>query len=240
VIGHGFQFGDPALKVGANFPDTKFICIESEVKADNVASYMMKCEESAYLMGILAANMTENENIGMVSALEGPSLIKIVEAYKIGAREVNPDIKISQAYTGSFDDIQKAKEAAMAMINQGADVLSHSANQAGMGVIKAAEENGLLATGDSYDQNSIAEDTVMCSTIYNVPVLIKSAVSDVVKGEFKGEVHELGMKEGVIDIASYNGFEEKIPQEVKDQIEDLKIQIKNGELVVPKKVEITN
>lgn len=240
VIGHGFQFGDPALNVGAKYPDTKFICIEAEVEAENVASYVMRCNEAGYLMGALAASMTKSGSIGMVSGMEGPSLIKIVEAYKIGAREINPDIKVAQAYTGSFDDIAKAKEAAMAMINNGADVLGHSANQAGMGVIKAAEENDLLATGDSYDQNSIAENTVMSSTIYNVPVLIKAAVSDVVNGKFEGGIHELGMKEGVVDIAPYNCFEDKIPEDVKKKIEDLKAKIISGEIVVPTVVEITN
>lgn len=240
VIGHGFQFGDPALKVGEKYPDTKFICIESAAQAENVASYVMKCEEAGYLMGVLAGSMTETNSIGMVSGMEGPSLIKIVEAYKIGAREVNPDIQVAQAYTGSFDDIAKAKEAAMAMINGGADVVSHCANQAGMGVIKAAEENGLLATGDSYDQNFVAENTVMCSTVYNVPILIKAAVSDVLNDTFKGEIHELGMAEGVVDIAPYNSFEDKIPDEVKTKINDLKSKIISGELVVPTVVEITN
>ncbi len=240
VIGHGFQFGDPALKVGEKYPDTKFVCIEATAEGENVASYAMKCKEGSYLMGVLAASMSKTGSIGMVSGLEGPSLIKIVEGYKIGAREVNPDIKIAQAYTGSFTDIAKAKEAAMAMINGGADVLSHCANQAGMGVIKAAEENGLLATGDSYDQNVISENTVMCSTVYNVPILIRAAVKDVIDGTFEGGIHELGMKEGVIDIAPYNGFEDKIPAEVKDKIADLKSKIISGEVVVPDVVEITN
>lgn len=240
VIGHGFQFGDPALKVGEKYPDTKFVCIEATAEGENVASYGMKCKEGAYLMGVLAASMSKTDSIGMVSGLEGPSLIKIVEGYKMGAREVNPDIKIAQAYTGSFTDIAKAKEAAMAMINGGADVLSHCANQAGMGVIKAAEENGLLATGDSYDQNVISENTVMGSTVYNVPILIKAAVKDVIDGTFEGGIHELGMKEGVVDIAPYNGFEDKIPAEVKDKIADLKSKIISGEVVVPDVVEITN
>jgi basic membrane protein A len=240
VIGHGFQFGDPALKVGAKYPDTKFVCIEAAVEAENVASYVIKCEEAGYLMGILAASMSESGNIGIVSGMEGPSLIKIVEAYKIGAREVNPDIKVSQAYTGSFDDVAKAKEAAMAMINNGADVLGHCANQAGMGVIKAAEENGLMATGDSYDQNFLAEDTIMSSTVYNVPVLIKAAVSDVMNGTFVGGIHELGMKEGVVDIAPYNSFADKVPTEVQEKIAKLKAEIISGDFTVQKVVEITN
>ncbi len=239
VIGHGFQFADPAIKVGAKYPETKFICIEAEAQADNVASYVMRCEEAAYLMGVLAANMTEADSIGMVAGMEGPSLIKIVEGYKLGARSVNPDIKVAQAYIGTFDDIAKGKEAGIAMVNGGADVLSHVANQAGMGVIKAAEEAGLMATGDSYDQSFVAPETVINSTVYNVPVLIKAAVSDVVNGTFEGGVHYLGMPEGVVDIASYNSFEDKVSDEVKAEIASLREQIISGELVIPTIVEIT-
>ena len=52
VIGHGYEFGDPALEVAATYPDTKFICTEADAAADNVASYVMACEQTAYVEGI--------------------------------------------------------------------------------------------------------------------------------------------------------------------------------------------
>ena len=240
IIGHGFQFGDPALAVGELFPETKFVCINATVSAENVASYAMGMQDGTYLMGVLAASMTESGKIGMVAGLEGPSQIKLVEGYKAGARSVNPDIEIFQAYTGSFTDIAKAKEAAEAMVSNGADILSHCANQAGMGAIKAAEEAGILATGDSVDQNSVSPDTVMCSTIYNIPKLVFTAIGDVQNGTFKGELYELGMADGIVSIAPYHGFEDKIPQEVKDKIAELEKEITSGAFKVPKVETITD
>jgi basic membrane protein A len=100
-------------------------------------------------------------------------------------------------------------------------------------VIKAAEERGLLATGDSYDQNSIAPDTVMASTIYSVPALVLTAVEKVSTDTYEGGVFNLGMQDGVVDISGYNSFEDKIPQDVKDMVASTRQQILDGSLTVP-------
>jgi basic membrane protein A len=233
IIGHGYQFGDPAVRVSAKFPNTKFMAIESNVYSANAASYVMACEEAGYLMGILSASMSKTGKIGMVGGFEQPSIIKVVEAYKLGAKLVNPDIVVYETYIGTYTDVALGKEAALAIADMGADVISHIANQAGTGVIKAAEERGLLSTGDSYDQNSIAPDTVICSTIYSVPQVVLSAVDKVKNNTFTGGVFNLGMKDGVVDIAPYHGFEDKIPQAVKDLIADYKARITSGAFTVP-------
>jgi basic membrane protein A len=193
----------------------------------------MACEEAGYLMGILAASMSKTGKIGIVGGFEQPSIIKILEAYKLGAKLVNPNITIYEVYINSFTDVALGKEAALSMADQGADVLSHSANQAGTGVIKAAEERHLLSTGDSYDQNSIAPDTVVCSTIYNVPQLVLAAVERVKTDTFEGGVFNLGSKDGVIGIAPYHSFEDKLPAAAKSMIADYKSRITAGSFKVP-------
>lgn len=233
VIGHGFQFGDPALEVGAQYPDTKFICVEADVSADNVASYVMKCEEGGYIEGILAAHMTESNKIGFIGPIEGASLIKIMNGFEDGAKSVNPDIEVQTAWTGSFTDTALAKEAAQAMIDGGVDFIAHDANECGNGAIAAAQEAGIYATGDSYDQHELAPETVLTSSMYNVPVLIEAAYNDIVNGEFKGEVKYLGMAEGVVEMAPYYDMESVIPEDVRKEIAELIEQIKSGEFVVP-------
>ena len=233
VIGHGFQFGDPALEVGAQYPDTKFICVEADVSADNVASYVMKCEEGGYIEGILAAHMTKSNKIGFIGPIEGASLIKIMNGFEDGAKSVNPDIEVQTAWTGSFTDTALAKEAAQAMIDGGVDFIAHDANECGNGAIAAAQEAGIYATGDSYDQHELAPETVLTSSMYNVPVLIEAAYNDIANGEFKGEVKYLGMAEGVVEMAPYYDMESVIPEDVRKEIAELIEQIKSGEFVVP-------
>ena len=233
VIGHGFQFGDPALEVGAQYPDTKFICVEADASADNVASYVMKCEEGGYIEGILAAHMTESNKIGFIGPIEGASLIKIMNGFEDGAKSVNPDIEVQTAWTGSFTDTALAKEAAQAMIDGGVDFIAHDANECGNGAIAAAQEAGIYATGDSYDQHELAPETVLTSSMYHVPVLIEAAYNDIVNGDFKGEVKYLGMAEGVVEMAPYYDMESVIPEDVRKEIAELIEQIKSGEFVVP-------
>lgn len=233
IIGHGFQFGDPALEVAELYPDTKFICIEAEASAENVASYVMKCEETGYLQGMLAASMSKTGNIGFIGPVQGASLVKIMNGYEDGAKSVNPDIKYQSAWTGSFTDTALAKEAAQAMIDQGADVIGHCANESGTGAINAAADAGLFSTGDSYDQSSLAPTSVLTSAVYNVPQLIKTAVSDIIDGKFEGTVKQLGMTEGIVELVYNPELEDKIPADVKQLLDDKIAAIQSGEFTVP-------
>ncbi len=233
VIGHGFQFGDPALEVGEQYPDTIFICTESNAAADNVASYVMSCEQGGYIEGMLAASMTKSNKIGFIGPIEGASLIKIMNGFEDGAKSINPDIEVQTAWTGSFTDTAQAKEAAQAMIDSGVDFIAHDANECGNGAIAAAQEAGIYATGDSYDQHELAPETVLTSSMYNVPLVIESAYLDVVNGTFKGEVKYLGMAEGVVEMAPYYDMESVIPEDVRTMIDEKIEAIKSGEFVVP-------
>lgn len=233
IIGHGFQFGEPAVRVSKSFPDANFMATESSSQSENAASFVMSCEQGGYLMGIICSSMSKTGKIGVVGGFEQPSIVKEVEAFKVAAKSVNPDIEVLDVYISSFTDVTAGKAAASSMIDQGVDVLYHVANQAGTGVIKAAQEKGIFACGNSYDQHSIAPDTVICSTVYNMPEVILQAVNQVKEGKFGGGIYHLGMADNVVDIASYNAFEDKIPQDLKDLIEKLKGQITDGSLVVP-------
>ena len=119
------------------------------------------------------------------------------------------------------------------MIDQGADIIGHCANESGIGAINAASDAGLYSTGDSYDQSSLAPQSVLSSAVYNVPQLIKSAVQDIMDGNFVGEVKQLGMKEGIVEFVYNPELEEKIPAEVKQLIDEKIAAITSGEFTVP-------
>lgn len=233
VIGHGYEFGDPAIEVAESYPDTKFIVTEGEVQADNVASYVTKCEEGGYVMGMLAAAMSESGKVGFVGPIQGASLVKIMNGFEDGAKEINPGIEVQTAWTGSFTDTALGKEAARAMIDNGVDVVGHCANESGTGCINAAKEAGVYATGDSYDQNSLAPQIVLSSSVYHIPHVIELAFKTVADGEFQGGIYQLGMKEDAVSIAPYHELEDKIPEEVKELIAERVEAIKAGEFEVP-------
>ena len=233
VIGHGYEFGDPAVDVAEQYPDTKFIVTEGEVSADNVASYVSKCEEGGYIMGMLAAGMSESGKVGFIGPIQGASLVKIMNGFEDGAKEVTPDIQVQTAWTGSFTDTALGKEAAQAMIDSGADVIGHCANESGTGAINAAKEAKVYATGDSYDQNDLAPDTILSSSVYHIPHVIELAFKTVVDGTFEGGIYQLGMADGAVSVAPYHNLESAVPDELKQRISDKIAAIESGAFEVP-------
>ena len=228
VIGHGYEFGDPALEVAETYPDTKFICTEADASADNVASYVMACEQTAYVEGIIAASTSESGKLGAIGPIPGDSLVKIINGYEDGAKSVNPDIEVQTAWTNSFVDTQLAQEAAKAMIDNGVDVIKHCANACGNGAMTAAVEAGIWCQGDSYDQSSLAPDNILDSAIYNLDVVIDTALGSVADGSFEGDVYNLGMADGAVEVLLSDNLSDDMKATAQDAID----KIVSGELEV--------
>lgn len=228
VIGHGYEFGDPALEVAETYPDTKFICTEADASADNVASYVMACEQTAYVEGIIAASTSESGKLGAIGPIPGDSLVKIINGYEDGAKSVNPDIEVQTACTNSFVDTQLAQEAAKAMIDNGVDVIKHCANACGNGAMTAAVEAGIWCQGDSYDQSSLAPDNILDSAIYNLDVVIDTALGSVADGSFEGDVYNLGMADGAVEVLLSDNLSDDVKATAQDAID----KIVSGELEV--------
>ena len=233
VIGHGYQYGEPAAAVSAEFPDKWFFATEAASYSDNAASYVMACEQGAYVMGILCGSMTQTKVIGVIGGFEQPSITKELEAFKLGAASVDPEIKVLEIYINSFTDTNLGYEAAMTMINQNADVVYQVANQAGNGALIACAEKGLYCCGNSYDQSSIAPGYVLSSTVYNMDQVMITAVSSIFDGSFVGGVYNLGMDRNVVAIADYHELADVIPADVQALIADTCAKITSGELVIP-------
>ena len=216
------------LEVAETYPDTKFICTEADASADNVASYVMACEQTAYVEGIIAASTSESGKLGAIGPIPGDSLVKIINGYEDGAKSVNPDIEVQTAWTNSFVDTQLAQEAAKAMIDNGVDVIKHCANACGNGAMTAAVEAGIWCQGDSYDQSSLAPDNILDSAIYNLDVVIDTALGSVADGSFEGDVYNLGMADGAVEVLLSDNLSDDVKATAQDAID----KIVSGELEV--------
>lgn len=235
IIGHSFSFGDAALAVAEQYPETKFVIIDGTVGADNVASYTLKTQDLGYLEGVAAGMMTKTNKVGYVNGLVGPAIIKVCEAYKMGVQAVNPDCDVYTAYTGSTEDVQKSKEAAQAMIDKGVDIIAGGGNASNAGMIKACQEAGIYAIGE-LDQQSLAPETVLFCNSNNIENLVLQAVLDVINGEFVGGVREYGISADVCQLTEYS---DAVPQEVRDELAKYIEQMRSGELDIPMITEIS-
>jgi len=231
IIGHGFEFGDVALEVAPDYPDIKFIVDSNPVvEAENIAGITGKSWEAAYLCGVLAGLTTESGKIGGIAGFDFPILVAQMEAYKLGAQSVLPDVEVTIIYIGTFEDVSLGKEATLAQASVDVDVVFHIADAAGIGVIQACEEAGIWAIGWGLDQNHLAPNTVLTSMLFNGAELLLQDVQKVVDGTWTGEVRLYNLETGVVGIADFHGL---VPDDIAAQVEQAKSDIIAGDIEVP-------
>jgi basic membrane lipoprotein Med (substrate-binding protein (PBP1-ABC) superfamily) len=238
VIGHGTEYQDIALKLENDFPKTWFVISAGTKAGKNTMPIPYQLEDGAYLLGMLAAGMTKTGKIGIVGPMPEPPIKQVFAAFEAGAKAEKPDVTvIPPVYTQSWDDIGAAKQSALALINQGADVIMQDVDTAAQGVFNAVEDNkdkGVYALGANSDQNSFAPDVVLASA----PIYIDKSFVDVVKqikaGNFTPSVKPFDMKSGYIGFVLNPQLEAKIPADLKAKLEDTQKKITDGSFTVPK------
>lgn len=247
IIAHGFQWGDPALRVGEEYPNVKIVVFTGLVKSHNVASIFPMQQEGSFLLGALAGMMTKTNVIAYVGGEEYPNLINIFEGFEQGARAVNPEIRIVGTYLNDWDNPPKGKEATISIIRQQrADIIFHVADSSGRGVIEAAEENGVFALGAVQDQNVLAPNTVLSSFVLDIDKAYDKVVQSVMNGTFNGEILKPGIEtekggagEGIVYIAPFHSLDEKVPDNVKLKLQELRTDLLDERLVIPERLEST-
>lgn len=203
VLAHGFEFTEAALRVGAEFPDCAFVVTSGAAVAPNVSSIRFMIEEPAYLAGMLAASISPSGRIGAVGGMEIPPVKSAFDAFIEGARAVRSDAAVVVSWLGSWEDVAAAHQAALALVDQGADILFHDADAAGLGVLLAAEERGVLAIGCNKDQAHVKPQTVVASVVLDVPEAFVRIATEVRDGRHVGREHVYDIRSGVVDLA-YN------------------------------------
>lgn len=241
IIAQGYEWGDPVIKVAKKYPEIKFIVFTGLVKSENVVSIFPKQQEATYLLGALAGMLSKNHTIGFIGGDEKyPNLKKIFEGYKQGALDANSSTKVLVTYLGDWDNETKGKSAALTQIEQGADFILHVADTAGHGVIQAAKEKGIYAFGAVSDQNKLAPETVMTSFVLD-PVKAYDYVFNMIrKDNFTGIIYTPGIEstknstseDGILYIAPFYGFQNKIPKDIQDKFLQLSQDIRNKKIIV--------
>src|SRR4029079_18337828 len=139
------------------FPKVAFVFGSGGGPADpNFSVFDNWIHEPAYLCGLIAGKLSTTGTVGTVAAMDIPEVARITNAFYQGAREANPNIKRKTTFIGWFFDPPKAKEAALAQIAAGVDVIYAER----FGVIEAAKEKGILAISNMSDQAERGPDTV--------------------------------------------------------------------------------
>jgi basic membrane protein A len=235
TIAVGFMMKDALKEVAELYPDSKFAIVDGFVDAPNVACLHFCENEGAFIVGAIGARMSKTGIVGFVGGMETPITKKFEAGYRAGALTANPQINILVTFTGTFADMAKGEETAMAQYNQGADVIYQVANITGMGVFNAAKKLDKYAIGADMDQNHIAPDNIITSSIKRIDNAILDLAKMLNENNFQGGHYTYGVAEGGIDYAESTG--KLCPKQIVDYAEKIKKMIADGEISVPSTIE---
>jgi len=239
VFGHGFEYQEAAARVAALYGDTTFVTTSGSTVRPNLAPMVFELEQATYLCGVLAARMSRSGRIGLVGGVDLPSIRSTFSAMSAGVNRTDPGARVSEVFIGNFDDTAAAREAALALMEQGADFLMHQANDAGRGVFQAVQERAaagdvVYAFGTNRDQNGMAPDVVLASAVLDLPGAFVEVARRVKERRFRAEPMRLGLAQGIVRLVYNPALRERIPEEVVEEVAQLEAQIRSGELIVPR------
>jgi basic membrane protein A len=207
VIAHGSQFGGPLQEIAPNFPDVAFAWGTAADTFDlpNVSAYTVRADEGGYVNGVIAAQITESNNLGVVGPVEVGDAQLYVDGFVAGVAAQNPDAKVNVNYIDSFSDVTLASEAAKALIGNGADVLTGTAQMV-VGATGEATSAGVPWFGTQSNQTPLGEDIVVASQVYHWEVVLNELIDSIQGGSLGGSVYTLTLANGGLVMDFNDGY----------------------------------
>ncbi len=227
IFGDAFGNEEAVRRVGAEYPGIAFVFGSGLGPSEpNVAVFDNWIHEPAYLSGMLAGGLTKTNTIGIVGGHPVPEVNRIANAFIEGVKEVNPDAKVLVTFINSWFDPAAAKEAALAQIDGGADVLFAER----FGVIEAAVENGLYSFGNMSDQYELGPTSVVSGPVWNMTPTVEFVLKQVLAGSFTAmDLKDFSMvAKGGATLAPLHDMESKIPADLLATVKQREQEIKDG------------
>jgi simple sugar transport system substrate-binding protein len=202
---------EPTLKVAKDFPNVKIESITGYKTAPNVAVANARYYEGRYLAGVAAGRLASSA--GYVAGFAIPEVIQGINAFTLGMRSVNPAATVKVVWLGAWFDPPREREAAMALFNQGVEVMAfHTGSTA---VMTAAQERGKLAIAYHSDMRKVAPDAQVLAITHQWGSYYTRRAKAVIDGSWKSAALWGGVKEGMIRVDS---FGPKVPKKVADEV----------------------
>jgi basic membrane protein A len=220
-----FGYMDPTLKVAREFPNVKFESVTGYKTAPNVAASNARYYEGRYLAGIAAGRMATQA--GYVAGFPIPEVLQGINAFTLGMRSVNPKATVRVVFLGEWFNPPRERDAAMTLMNQGAEVLAfHTGSNA---VIVAAQERGKLAVAYHSDMRKVAPDAQIAAVTHQWGDYYTRRVKAVADGSWKSGSVWGGVREGMIRVDSFGS---KVPAAVQTEVLARQKDMAAGQLAV--------
>ncbi len=204
VIAHGSQYGESVERIATEFPDVAFAwgTASENFGLSNVSAYTVSADEGGFVMGTIAAQISETKVIGIVGPIEVGDAALYINGFVAGVESQDADVVVNTEYIGSFSDTEMAATVAAQHIEDGADILTGSAQMV-TGAIAVADTNDIPWFGTQSNQTLLNPKVVVASQVYHWEVVFEQIIADIQNGTLGGETHLLTLANGGIEI-EYN------------------------------------
>ncbi|MCM2449520.1 BMP family lipoprotein [Agrobacterium vitis] len=236
IVAVSFAWTSAMEKVATEFPETKFVIVDSVVDKPNDRSVVFREEEGSYLVGLLAGMASKTGKVSFVGGMDIPLIRKFECGYEQGARAANPKIEVLQNMVGTtgaaWNDPVRAGELTKNQMDQGSDVIYAAAGASGMGVLQTAADAKKLSIGVDSNQNHLHPGSVLPSMVKRVDLAVYNAYADAKADKFKPGLEVLGVKEDGVMAALDDNNKALITPEMKAAVEKARADIIAGTVKV--------
>lgn len=234
IVAHSFSYQDAVFEVAQEFPDVNFAWAGGiEGTAENVADYDQPFYQGAYLVGLVAAELSKTGKLGALYGFDIPACHAMGEAMLAGAKSVRPDVTLTTTAVGDWYDVAKAKEAALSQAETGVDYWIGCGQGPTLGEIEAAKEVDGYATGYVGDMSSLGPEVVAANLIWNMEPLFQEMIDDTTADDFADKYYQLGVPDDVITVEVAPEFQDQVGEAVISQVKETEAEIAEGKTEVP-------
>ncbi|HEY5080717.1 MAG TPA: BMP family ABC transporter substrate-binding protein [Bauldia sp.] len=253
IVTVGFLLGDATKAAATANTGTKFTIVDFayDPTIPNVLGQVYATNQAAFLAGYLAAGVSKTGVVGTFGGINiGGPVTDFMDGFVWGVNYYNKQkgksvkvlgwdpVKKDGVFVGDFSSIDKGKDIAKSMNDEGADVIMPVAGKVGQGPAALAMELGadkLKVIGVDTDQFNTDPDhkkIFLTSVLKQVGTTTDTAVTEAFKGTFQGGVLVGDLKSGGVGIAPFHDLEKSVPAELKKEVEAISKGIIDGSIKV--------
>lgn len=203
VFTTSFGYMDATIDAGKKYPDKTFMHCSGYKRDKNVGTYFAELYQMYYLNGLMAGALTKTGKVGYIGAQPIPEVIRHINAYALGVKEVNPSAKVYVKWLFSWYDPAKAKEAAESLVAEGVDAIAFT-----------EDSTAIIDVGESYTQKGkqiytfshyspmlkFGENTVVSGQLVNWTIMYEEILRRLYTNTWDNRDFWWLLKEGACDL----------------------------------------
>ncbi|MGH2730444.1 MAG: BMP family lipoprotein [Actinomycetota bacterium] len=257
IITVGFLLGDATAAAAEANPDTNFAIVDfdffdfdngEDITFGNARELTFATDQAAFLAGYVSAGMSESGKLGTYGGINLPTVTIFMNGFEAGMNYYNEQkgsaVELlgwsaadqDGSFTGDFENQDKGRRTTESLLDEGADIIMPVAGPVGLGTVAAVEDagSGSVVWVDTDGCISVPEACSLFLT--SVQKKMDNAVFDTIQaavdGAFEGGLYVGTLENDGVDIAPYNEFEDVVPDELKQEVEDIRAGIIDGSISV--------